>query len=379
MLDVSKLPPLTSAEWPLLSDITIPVNVHESGGEPGFGGTAVVETDFQAGVCFLGDLAARRLYTEGSQTAANILPLVAEAHAKIDIGRRRFRLQAGGLTFRAQLGHTATGHDLTLRVLPTSCPRLDDLRLPAALKALLLGRNLLDGGLVLIVAPHGQGKTTTASATVVSRLEAFGGYAQTIEDPCELPMQGVWGKGVCIQRPAEIQPGDETPGDAFFRSMLDSMRQFPAIPHGTQLLVGEIQDSRTATETLKAAIHGHLVIATLHARSPADAIRRLTAMCSSGRDNLDAETARELVAAAVRGVWYQTLMRDSTAEGWGRGRLGGTILWNDPKLAKHITAGKYDVIAEVANKQTEALNAMNNQTGITAAMAASSLSRFSGN
>lgn len=378
MLDVSKLPQLTLAEWPLLSDITIPVNVHESA-PAGYAATTVVETDFMSGVCFLGDLAARRLYTEGGATAPRVLSLAAEAHAKIDSGRRRFRLEAGELTFRAQLGHTATGHDLTLRVLPKSCPRFEDLRLPGALKALLLGRNLLDGGLVLIVAPHGQGKTTTASAMVVSRLEAFGGYAQTIEDPCELPMQGVWGKGVCIQRPAELQPGDETPGDAFFRSMLDSMRQFPAIPHGTQLLVGEIQDSRTATETLKAAIHGHLVIATLHARSPADAIRRLTAMCASGRDNLDTDTARELVAAAIRGVWYQTLMRDSTGEGWGRGRLGGTLLWNDMKLAKNIIAGKYDILAEIANKQTEALNAMNSQPGISAAVAAQNLARFSGN
>lgn len=361
MLDVSTLKPITEAEWPHVRDIIVPVEIGSAGHE-------AAETLIPHAVCYLGDLNARRLQDpENPGLATRIFPLLAEAHAQVTEGKKRFRVDFEGLSFRAQLGQGSLGHDLSLRALPQACPRLTDLRLPAALKMLLLGRELLEGGLILFVAPNGQGKTTSASATVVSRLEVFGGYAQTVEDPCELPMHGVWGQGVCIQRPVVGQEGDETPGDGFFRAMIDSMRQFPAIPYGTQLMVGEIQDSRTAVETLKAAIHGHLVVATLHARSPADAVRRMASMCANGRDNLDAETARELLSAALKGVWYQRLQWDRSGEGWSRGQVSGQVLWSDPQpmIAKAISSGRFDQLGELSKKQTAALETLSQQSAST--------------
>ena len=41
------------------------------------------------------------------------------------------------------------------------------------------------------------------------------------------------------------------------------------------MLVGEIRDAETATVVFQAAMTGQLVISTMHARSAADAIRRL--------------------------------------------------------------------------------------------------------
>lgn len=358
MFDISKLKPITAAEWPHVRDIVLPVQMREGGAE-------TIETLTSQAVCYTGDLAARRLHNPEDEVLNNrIFPLLTQAHIAVSDGKKRFRIDFEGMSFRAQLGQAAHGYDLTLRVLPQNCPRLADLRMPQALKVLLLGRELLEGGLILFVAPNGQGKTTTASATLVSRLEAFGGYAQTIEDPCELPLHGVWNTGVCIQRPAEVEPGDETPGDGFFRSLIDSMRQFPAIPYGTQLFVGEIQDSRTAVETLKAALHGHLVIATLHARSPVDAVRRLASMCANGRDNMDPDMARELLASAIRGVWYQSLKWDRNGEGWNRGQLSGQILWSaaSPTIGKAIGGGRYDQLADLAKRQTDAMGVLAGQS-----------------
>ena len=350
MFDISRLKPLTYAEWPQVRDIFVPVELPDGGGS--------METVIDEAICYTGQHTARRLMNpDDAELSSTIVSLLTKAHINVIDGKKRFLIEAKESRFRAQLGKSASGHDLALRVIPQSCPRLDDLRLPLGLRKLLLGQKLLDGGLILIVAPHGQGKTTTTSATLASRLEAFGGYAQTIEDPCELPLQGVWGDGVCIQRPADVQPGDHTPGDGFYRSLVDSMRQFPAITMGTQLFVGEIQDSRTAVETLKAALHGHLVLATLHARSPADAIRRLATMCAEGSESLDMELTRESLAAALKGVWYQTLSWDREAEGWKRGQLSGQILWPDASqnVVKLITEGRYDQLRDASAKHTQAL------------------------
>lgn len=357
MLDVSSLAPLKPEHWPLVTDINIPVSISANG---------PTETYDAQAVCFIGETIARRLHGSSEDLMNKVFPLLLEAAGHVSDGKKRFLVDLEGATFRAQLGRVARGHDLMLRLVPKIMPRLQDLQLPGALKALLLGRSLLKGGLILIVAPNGQGKTTTASATVVSRLEAYGGYAQTIEDPCELPMHGVWKGGVCIQRPVEALPTDETPGDAFFRAMIDSMRQFPAIPEGTQLFVGEIQDSRTAVETVKAAIHGHLVVATLHARSPEDAVRRMIQLCSNGRDNMDSETARDIVSAALRGVWYQTLTRSTSETGFMRGQLGGRLLWNDSTVAGLIKEGRYDKLAESVAKQTAVMSQLSSQQAITA-------------
>lgn len=369
MLDVSALSPIKPEEWLNVGDITIPIEFTS-------GSISTTETHIDQAFCFLGDTTARRLCGHGGEFEGRIYEIIMEAAKRMGGGRSRFRVDVEGESYRGQLGRTVDGHDLTLRRLPKTMPRLSDLRLPEALKALLLGRTLLDGGLILIVAPNGQGKTTTASAALVSRLEAFGGYGQTIEDPTELPMHGVWGGGVCIQRPVDFSSDDETPGDAFFRAMIDSMRQFPAIPQGTQLLVGEIQDSRTAVETVKAAIHGHLVIATLHARSAVDAVRRLTQLCSGGRDNMDPETARDQVAATLRGVWYQTLRREVKGEGWSRGQLGGELLWNDAKTAPNIMEGVSKKLSLISQKQTEVLNGMSGQSTLTAAEVTQALGRI---
>lgn len=352
MLDVSLLPPLTADEWPRVRDIVIPIDLHNTGG------SEVAETNLEQAVCFLGSLGLRRLYhPEERGVFQRLLPLFTEVASQIGSGQRRFRVDFDGMSFRAQLGANAGGHDLTLRVLPDHAPSLSDLRLPAGLRTVLTSKELLDGGLLLIVAPNGQGKTTTASAIVRTRLQAFGGFAITVEDPCELPLQGVWGEGLCIQRPVIPLDPYEAPGDGIYRALIGALRQFPAISQGTMLLVGEIQDGKTAVETLKAAIHGHLVIATLHARSAADAIRRMVSLCATVPHAMDTDTARELLAAAVRGVWYQRLHWSQEGAGWGMGEISGHVLWNSSAghVLGAIANGSYDRLAEISVRQTEVI------------------------
>jgi twitching motility protein PilT len=353
MIDVSNLVPITADEWPHVRDIVLPVERSAGGGD-----NDVAETLLQEAVCFLGDLQARRLWNPADPALAQkILPVAMAAHEFVAREQQRFRIDQSGMSFRGQYGRNSRGHDVTLRVLPQDCPTLNDLLLPPAIRALFLSRELLDGGLLLIVGPFGQGKTTTASAILRSRLQVFGGYALTVEDPCELPLQATWGNGLCVQRPVEPLTPYEAPGDAFFRSLIATLRQFPAIPYGTMLFVGEIQDGRTAVETLKAAVNGHLVIATLHARSPIEAIRRMSALCANDRDNLDADTARDMLAAALRGVWHQRLTWLPKGEGWARGEIAGQILWQSEIVMRQIRTAGFETLLDVTAKQNEAIRA----------------------
>lgn len=362
MFDVSSLPPLTAADWPRVRDIVLPIEKTVGGDS-----TSLTETLVQSSFAFVGDVGARRLWNPDDLTLCEKLqPIISTGHERVSEGFQRFRIDHADMAFRAQVGRNGDGHDLSLRVLPKETPNISHINLPANVRPLFLGRPLLDGGLILIVGPFGQGKTTTASAIVRSRLEIFGGYGLTVEDPCELPLQGVWGKGVCMQRPVETIDAYEPPGDAFFRALIGTLRQFPAIPYGTMLMVGEIQDSRTAIETLKAAVNGHLVIATLHARSPADAVRRMAMLCSGGRDNLDSETAREMLSVALKGVWYQRLNWLSQGQGWSRGEITGQVLWSRDEVVRSIRSGSFDSLGQIAKKQTDTLTSLRSDRPLSA-------------
>ena len=121
-----------------------------------------------------------------------------------------------------------------------------------------------NSGMVLISGPAGSGKTTTAYACLRYLL------AQTqrprsivsLEDPVESQLQGVAQSQINIAA-----------GYTWSDGIKAVLRQDPEV-----LLVGEIRDDETARIVFQAAMTGQLVITTIHARSTADALRRLLDM-----------------------------------------------------------------------------------------------------
>lgn len=357
------LKPLENNEWPLVRDITIPTL---QGNARNY---TVTEASLQDATCFIGEPAARRLWNENDPSSVQrVLNLLHQIDPQIQLGFKRFRLTHDGLSFRAQLGTNASGRDLTLRVLPEETPSLHELQMPATWRSLLLDQSLLNGGLILVVAPNGQGKTTTASAIIRSRLEQYGGFANTCEDPVELPLQGVWGSGVCMQRPATTTDATR-PGEGYYLALLDALRQFPAITGGgTILFVGEIADSQTAAETLKAAANGHLVVATLHAKSAPTAVRRMATLSAGGSDSMDMETVRDLLSDALRGVFYQRLMWQREQTGWSRAQIKGDVLWSEghtSEVARAIKEGRYDSLHDIVRAQAAMLASSEGASSIT--------------
>ncbi|CAN5766958.1 ATPase, T2SS/T4P/T4SS family [soil metagenome] len=145
-----------------------------------------------------------------------------------------------------------------LRRMPPDPPTLDKLpsKIPVHLKRLLLSPRLSQGGLVYIVGAPAQGKTTTASATLISRLTQYGGFALTVEDPPEMPLNGWHNEGYCSQT---WVAGDTAANWAeSFRGVLRSQ------PAGTLsiLYVGEVRDTESAKAMLRAAANGFLVVST---------------------------------------------------------------------------------------------------------------------
>lgn len=198
--------------------------------------------------------------------------------------------------FRAQYMGTSAGSErYALRAQPEEVLDLTSLGFKEYHQRQLTDPDLKTrGGMVLISGSAGSGKTTTASSLVKALLHKYGGYCLTAEDPPEQPLDGFHGDGYCEQ--TEIE-GDSP--HAHFRKLL---RCFPAGANAI-LFFGEIRDAKSASELLRIAVDGHLIIATIHSGDCIEALQRLLAMAS-----LDGEQeAKALLSKSLRLVLHQRL------------------------------------------------------------------------
>ncbi|MBO4405572.1 MAG: Flp pilus assembly complex ATPase component TadA [Alphaproteobacteria bacterium] len=113
-------------------------------------------------------------------------------------------------------------------------------------------------GILLIIGPTGAGKTTTLYSLLQS-LNSSDLNIMTLEDPVEYQIEGI--------RQLDIQ---EEGIVTFADGIKSILRQDPDI-----ILIGEIRDESTAAMAVRASLTGRLVIATLHAATPLEGIRRL--------------------------------------------------------------------------------------------------------
>lgn len=113
-------------------------------------------------------------------------------------------------------------------------------------------------GIFLIVGPTGSGKTTTLYS-LVNEIKSQSINIITLEDPVEYQIEGI--------RQLELK---EDGLMSFADGIKAILRQDPDV-----ILVGEIRDEETAATAIRASLTGRLVLATLHASTPNDALRRL--------------------------------------------------------------------------------------------------------
>lgn len=186
--------------------------------------------------------------------------------------------------YRASLTPSIHGQKLVLRIL-------DQREIPRSLNEIGMQQYMLerirrtcsqDAGLLLVCGPTGSGKTTTLY-NAIREIDRSARNCVTIEDPVEYRLEGV----------TQI-PIDEQRGHSFNGLLRSVLRQDPDV-----IYVGEIRDTETARTAMQAAMTGHVVFSTVHARDTISAVFRL----------LDLGAEPYLVANALDLVLAQRLVR----------------------------------------------------------------------
>lgn len=193
---------------------------------------------------------------------------------------------ADGHEFDVRLATIPTRHGerATLRLLGVETRDLTLERLGFSAPDLQRFRQALDEphGMVLLTGPTGAGKTTTLYAALreVTSPEL---NIMTVEDPVEFLIPGI--TQIAVDRAGKV---------TFARALRSLLRHDPDV-----LMVGEVRDEETADVAVKAAMTGHLVLASLHANRAAGAPMRL----------IDLGCEPFLVSATLRAAIAQRLVR----------------------------------------------------------------------
>ncbi|MCB9737965.1 MAG: Flp pilus assembly complex ATPase component TadA [Deltaproteobacteria bacterium] len=214
--------------------------------------------------------------------------LVGEGGWADFVARRSFDASrvVAGTRVRVNVLQTARGVGLAIRLLGQSQPTLERLNLHPDLGALVQHA----AGLVLVCGPTGAGKTSTLAALVEQVNTTRACHVLTLEAPIEV----LFRPRRAFIRQREV--GRDTP--SFEQGLVDALREDPDV-----LVVGEMREPEIMRLTLAAAETGHLVLATLHAATPAEAITRMvSAFPAEAQSGVQAQ-----LAACLRAIVCQRL------------------------------------------------------------------------
>jgi twitching motility protein PilT len=163
-----------------------------------------------------------------------------------------------GTRCRFNILHTSRGIGFAIRLLASFQASVERLNLHPDLKKLVIPTN----GLILVSGATGSGKSSTLAALLQEINLTDHRHVITIESPIEYTFQ----PQQAYIRQREV--GRDTP--SFDQGLLDSLREDPDV-----LMVGEMRDPETMRLTLSASETGHLVLATVHSSTCAEALQRV--------------------------------------------------------------------------------------------------------
>lgn len=183
---------------------------------------------------------------------------------------------------------------MALRQIPYEILPLSKLGLPPVISKLADRPR----GLVLVTGPTGSGKSTTLAAMLDKVNTERKGHIITIEDPIEF----IHAHKGCTVNQREV--GADT--QSFTSALKYALRQDPDV-----ILIGEMRDLETISAALTIAETGHLVFATLHTNSAAEAINRIVDAFPSHQQS----QIRAQLAFVLEGVITQTLLPKAVGKG----------------------------------------------------------------
>ncbi|MDD6678345.1 MAG: PilT/PilU family type 4a pilus ATPase [Firmicutes bacterium] len=186
-----------------------------------------------------------------------------------------------------------------IRLLNDHIPRFEELGLPPIVQKFTdFGQ-----GIVLVTGETGSGKSTTLACILDQINHTQQKHIITLEDPIEY----IYHPDRCVINQREV--GQDTRN--FSDGLKAILREDPDV-----ILIGEMRHLATIETALVAAETGHLVFATLHTNSAADAIDRIVDVFPAAQQ----AQIRLQLSMTLKAVLCQQLLPRSS----GRGRVLAT-------------------------------------------------------
>ncbi|MCK9537306.1 MAG: GspE/PulE family protein [Bacilli bacterium] len=187
---------------------------------------------------------------------------IAERRVPQD-GKIRLEIDNIDYDFRVSTIPTIYGEKIVIRIFENSTKLLGLGLLGNEKKQIEAIENIISKpyGIILVTGPTGSGKSTTLY-TFLRELNKGAVNITTVEDPVENVIEGI--------NQVQVNPKANLTFSTALRSIL---RQDPNI-----IMIGEIRDEETAQMAIRAAITGHLVLATLHTNDAIGTLDRLVDM-----------------------------------------------------------------------------------------------------
>jgi len=194
-------------------------------------------------------------------------------------GRRTIKFEDFNVDVRLACTPCVFGEKVTLRLLSSQRLVLDlgHLGLREEMEAKLRFWLANSSGLLLICGPTGNGKTTTMYS-MIQELKNTNHSIVTLEDPVEYQVEGI--------NQIQIDPMHDL---TFSEGVRTVLRLDP-----DYVVVGEIRDSNSALEALRASGTGRILMSTLHSR---EAVGAVTALRNWGLEDYKISSVLRIVVA----------------------------------------------------------------------------------
>ncbi|MHC1766502.1 MAG: type IV pilus twitching motility protein PilT [Verrucomicrobiia bacterium] len=195
-----------------------------------------------------------------------------------------------GVRCRINVLQSSRGVGFAIRLLASFQATLETLNLHPDLRRMVSNTH----GLILVSGPTGCGKSSTLAAMIQEINLAEARHIVTIESPIEYTFRP--NRAYIRQR----EVGRDTP--SFEQALLDALREDPDV-----LMVGEMRDPETMRLTLNASETGHLVLATVHSATCAEALQRVvSAFPAEIQGNVSAQLADCIVGVIAQRLRFRS-------------------------------------------------------------------------
>ncbi|HEY5910752.1 MAG TPA: PilT/PilU family type 4a pilus ATPase [Verrucomicrobiae bacterium] len=187
-----------------------------------------------------------------------------------------------GVRCRINVLQSFRGVGFAIRLLAAFQATIEKLNLHPDLRKLVAPTH----GLILVSGPTGCGKSSTLAALIQEINLNDTRHIVTIESPIEYMFRPR--RAYIRQR----EVGRDTP--SFEQALLDALREDPDV-----LMVGEMREPETMRLTLSASETGHLVLATVHSSTCAEALQRVVSAFPSEIQNSVAAQLADCLSAVI--------------------------------------------------------------------------------